>query len=95
MSQKDSDASSPIATKGQKRFSVSPNWPRQMRAATAAAYVDEPSVEAFRRAVGTLYPNPRKISGKGDRWLREDLDAALDRIHGKEVAFRDAADVLS
>ena len=65
-----------------------------MRAATAAAYVDEPSVETFRRAVGTLYPEPHRISGKGDRWLREDLDAALDRLHGKEAAFRDAAELL-
>jgi hypothetical protein len=41
-----------------------------MRAETAAAYVDERSVEAFRRAVGTLYPKPVIISGKGGRWLR-------------------------
>lgn len=63
------------------------DWPRQMRAETAAAYVDEKSVESFLAAVGTgrkkLYPEPRIIVGKGKRWLREDLDAALDRIHGK------------
>lgn len=63
-------------------------WPRQMRAATAAAYVDETSVEAFRRACGRgkLYPSPKNIEGKGERWLREDLDAALDRAHGKAPA---------
>jgi len=68
-------------------------WPRQMAAATAAAYVDESSVEAFRRACGEgkLYPAPKKVEGKGDRWLKDDLDAALDRIHGaaREIALKD------
>jgi hypothetical protein len=62
-----------------------------MRADTAAAYVDEKSVEAFLAAcertygqdTGKLYPAPRPIEGKGHRWLIEDLDAALDRIHGR------------
>ena len=58
-------------------------WPRQMRAETAAAYCDEVSVEAFRRGIPALYPEPHEIPGKGDRWLIEELDAALDRIHGK------------
>jgi hypothetical protein len=57
-------------------------WPRQMRAETAALYVDEVSVEAFRHAVGLLYPRARDVPGKGQRWLIEELDAALDRIHG-------------
>lgn len=60
----------------------SERWPRQMRAETAAAYVDEVSVAAFRRAVPLLYPQPRIIPGKGERWLIEELDAALNRIHG-------------
>ena len=34
----------------ESRFSE--QWPRQMRAETAARYVDEKSVEAFRRATG-------------------------------------------
>lgn len=59
------------------------SWPRLMRAETAAAYVDEKSVEAFRRAVPSLYPQPLTIKGKGERWLREDLDAAIDRMTGK------------
>ena len=65
-----------------------------MRAETAARYVDEVSVEAFRRAVGTLYPEPLKVSGKGDRWLREGLDEAIDRLNGVETTIRDASDVL-
>lgn len=68
-------------------------WPRQMRAETAAAYVDEVSVEAFRRAVPRLYPQARSIPGKGERWLIEELDRALNRLHG--VADEVAVDAAS
>lgn len=76
-------------------------WPALMRAATAAAYVDELSVEAFRRAVGTLCPLPVHVEGKGERWLRTDLDAAIERIAGRVPKATtdsrpfDAASVLS
>ena len=63
-----------------------------MTAATAAAYCDETSVEAFRRAVGKIWPRGKRIAGKGERWLREELDQAIDRLAGPGV--RDAADVL-
>ena len=69
-------------------------WPRLMRAETAAAYVDEKSVDAFRRGVGTLWPNPKKVAGKGDRWLRDDLDRAIEQIATPHGTLRDAADVL-
>ncbi len=46
-------------------YSVSP-WPVLMRARTAAAYVDEASISSFRRRVGTLYPRPIKIAGRGE-----------------------------
>jgi hypothetical protein len=65
-----------------------------MRAQTAAAYVDEKSVETFRRSVGTLYPLPVKLAGKGDRWLKDDLDAAIEMLTGRMALVRDAADVL-
>ena len=65
-----------------------------MRAQTAAAYLDERSVEAFRRAVGKLYPLPVLIDGKGERWLKEDLDKAIERITSRLSTVRDAADVL-
>lgn len=58
-------------------------WPRQMRAETAAKYVDEASTSSFLRSIGTLYPEPRMIPAKGRRWLKEDLDEALDRLHGQ------------
>ena len=65
-----------------------------MRAVTAAAYVDERSVDAFRRAVGTLWPMPIRVVGKGERWLKEDLDAAIDRATKRVSYVGDAADVL-
>lgn len=67
-------------------------WPRLMRAKTAAAYCDETSVDAFRRGIGKLWPLPRRIPGKGERWLREELDLAIDKITTK--ATQDAADLL-
>jgi hypothetical protein len=70
------------------------SWPRLMRAETAAAYVDEKSVDTFRRGVSTIYPLPIKVAGKGDRWLRDDLDQAIDRLSGRAEAIWDAADVL-
>jgi hypothetical protein len=63
-----------------------------MTAATAAAYCDEASVEAFRRGIGKIWPRPRKIMGKGERWLREDLDHAIDEL--TLCGVRDAAEVL-
>lgn len=68
-------------------------WPYWMTAKTAARFVDEPSVRAFRRACGKLYPRPVRIAGKGERWLADDLRVAIDRLAGRGHAF-DAADVL-
>ena len=65
-----------------------------MRADTAAAYVDEASVETFRRRVGSIYPEAIPILGRGDVWLKDHLDQAIDRISGSSKAVRDAADEL-
>lgn len=70
------------------------DWPRLMRATTAARYVDERSVGAFRRAVGSLWPEPHRIIGKGERWLREELDQAIDIATEKRKTIEDASDVL-
>ena len=51
-----------------------------MTAETAAAYVDERSVQAFRRSVGRLWPKPLKVAGKGERWTKEMLDEAIDGL---------------
>lgn len=69
-------------------------WPRLMRAATAAAYVDEESVEAFRRKVGVVYPGPVTARGCRQRWLRDDLDRAIERMAGRPSTSFDAANVL-
>jgi hypothetical protein len=50
------------------------------------------SVRSFRRGVGKIWPRPKRIMGKGERWLREDLDEAIDRLTMNNV--NDAADVL-
>ena len=81
-------------TRGRGKANLIRAWPRLMRASTAAAYVDERSVGAFRRSVGKLWPKPLKLAGKGERWLKEDLDAAIERSTGRAVYVRDAADVL-
>lgn len=45
-----------------------------MRASTASAYVDEPSVRAFLRKVGTEYPAPVAGKGRSRKWDRDHLD---------------------
>jgi hypothetical protein len=65
-----------------------------MRAETAAGYCDERTVEAFLNSVGTLYPEPTKVKGKGERWLKVELDAAIERLTGRVAHIRDAADAL-
>jgi predicted DNA-binding transcriptional regulator AlpA len=69
-------------------------WPRLLRPEQAAAYVGEKSVESFRRAIPKLYPEPVRIPGKGDRWLKESLDAAIDRLAGRAPSITNAAEVL-
>ena len=65
-----------------------------MRATTAAAYLDEVSVDSFRRRVGSIYPRPVNIRGRGELWLREDLDKSIDQLSARVDRIRDAADVL-
>ncbi|MEL6218304.1 MAG: hypothetical protein AAFR79_07535 [Pseudomonadota bacterium] len=68
------------------------SWPYQLDAAGAAGFVGEKSVEAFRRKLGTVYPKPTRIAGLGDRWLRKDLESALDNLHGRAPV--DGGDLL-
>jgi hypothetical protein len=70
-------------------------WPRLMRAETAAAYVDEVSVERFLARVGTAYPEAMVIDGRGKVWSRTALDAALDQLESRTGAvIHDAADLM-
>jgi hypothetical protein len=57
--------------------------PIEMRAETAAAYCDEPSVQAFLAKVSKgLYPQPIRSKGSLPKWHRHKLDAAIGRRHG-------------
>jgi hypothetical protein len=54
-----------------------------MRAETAAAYCDEPSVQAFLAKVAKgIYPPPIRSKGSLPKWHRLKLDSAIARRHG-------------
>ena len=58
-------------------------WPTEMRAETAAAFCDEPSVEAFLSKVkGGVYPSPSRQRGMLPKWHRRKLEEAIARRHG-------------
>jgi hypothetical protein len=58
-------------------------WRTEMRAQTAAAYCDEPSVEAFLSKVKQgAYPKPCKQQGMLPKWHRTKLDEAIALRHG-------------
>ena len=58
-------------------------------------YLDEASVESFRRKVGRVYPKPVKVAGVGDRWRKVDLDRwrAGDEAETQEEVL-DGADFI-
>jgi hypothetical protein len=61
-------------------------WPREMRAETAAAYCDEPSVNAFLKKVNRgLYSQPARQKGCLPKWHRAKLDRDIARRHGLRV----------
>lgn len=58
-------------------------WPLEMRAETAAAYVDEPSVPAFLSKVSKgAYSQPSRAKGSLPKWHRAKLDQDVARRHG-------------
>jgi hypothetical protein len=58
-------------------------WPLEMRAETAAAYCDEPSVEAFLAKVARGdYAQPARAKGWLPKWHRIKLDRDIARRHG-------------
>jgi hypothetical protein len=74
-------------------------WPLEMRAETAAAYCDEPSVKAFVAKVERgIYSAPTREKGCLPKWLRWKLDRDIARRHGlrfDNVAFsEDATDLI-
>jgi hypothetical protein len=60
-------------------------WPAEMRAETAAAYVDEPSVEAFLKKVPHDYSEPARVKGSLPKWSRKKLDRDIARRQGLQV----------
>jgi hypothetical protein len=57
-----------------------------MRAETAAAYCDEPSVEAFLAKVERgIYPQPARRQGCLPKWHRAKLDHEIGRRHNIET----------
>jgi hypothetical protein len=74
-------------------------WPREMRGETAAAYCDEPSVEAFIDKVKqNIYPNPTRQAGTLPKWHRIKLDVAIARRHGlsasEQLLAEDVAEII-
>ena len=58
-------------------------WPQEMRAETAAAYCDEPSVDAFLAKVDKgIYARPARQRGCLPKWHRSRLDFDIARRHG-------------
>ena len=69
-------------------------WPAEMRARMAAAYVDEPSVEAFNRKIGSVYPRPVHGRGEARKWSKAVLDKAIAERHGEEQEFQDISELI-
>jgi hypothetical protein len=58
------------------------SWPLEMRAETAAAYCDEPSVEAFLSKVAKgIYSQPARQRGCLPKWHRVKLERDIARRH--------------
>jgi hypothetical protein len=67
-----------------------------MRAETAAAYCDEPSVEAFLAKVARdAYPAPMRCKGSLPKWHRHKLDAAIARRHGLQAGHPEIEDAAA
>lgn len=61
-------------------------WPLEMRAETAAAFCDEPSVEAFLSKVERgVYPPSCREKGSMQKWHQHKLAEAIDRRHNMIV----------
>jgi hypothetical protein len=69
------------------------SWPLEMRAETAAAYCDEPSVEAFLAKVRQrIYSAPTRAKGCLPKWHRWNLDRDIARRHGLQFNISDIAE---
>lgn len=65
------------------RARILPDWPRGMSEPLAASYVGL-STSQFRLEVNAgRAPAPGRITERRKIWLKEDLDAYLDRVFGR------------
>jgi hypothetical protein len=72
------------------------SWPLEMRAERAAAYCDEPSVDAFLAKVAKgLYPPAARCKGTLPKWHRSKLDAAISQRHGLMIAVDEIEDAAA
>lgn len=71
-------------------------WPLEMQAETAAAYCDEPSVDAFLAKVPSVYPEPARSRGMRPKWHRHKLDQIIAKRHGLTLddVVEDAAGLI-
>lgn len=68
-------------------------WPMEMRAETATAYVDEPSVAAFWAKVRRgIHPQPLRQKGCLPKWHREIMDYHVALRHELHCEFPGAAE---
>ena len=58
-----------------------PDWPRMMRRARAAAYLDLTSAEFEREVAAGRLPTPVKL-GSCEHWDRHALDEHIERLTG-------------
>ncbi len=75
------------------------SWPLEMRAETAAAYCDEPSVNAFLAKVQRcVYCAPTREKGCMPTWHRLKRDRDIARRHGLQIdnvaAIEDATELI-
>lgn len=75
------------------------SWPLEMRAETAAAYCDEPSIDAFLAKVQRgVYSAPVREKGCLPKWHRWKLDRDIARRHGLRLdnvtVTEDATDLI-
>ena len=78
----------------QVRYPKGPVFPAEMRADMAAAYVDEPSVEAFLKKIGYIYPQPVHGHGMSKKWSKEALDQAISKRHGLTGEVEDISELI-
>jgi hypothetical protein len=90
-----------LANVAMTRAAITPagSWPLEMRAETAAAYCDEPSVDSFLAKVQRgVYCAPSRQKNCLPKWHRFKLDRDIARRHGLRfddvVVTEDATDLI-